>query len=69
MGQQPRNNKDVENQGQWRSNSSDASSGWAGWALAHLEFGISVNPLTTGGQIMPTTLPLAHPDFKAQQHL
>ena len=29
--------------------SSDAASGWAGWALAHLEFGSSVNPITTRG--------------------
>ena len=28
---------------------SDAASGWAGWALAHLEFGSSVNPITTRG--------------------
>ena len=26
---------------------SDAASGWAGWALAHPEFGSSVNPITT----------------------
>ena len=29
--------------------SSDAASGWAGWALAHPEFGSSVNPITTRG--------------------
>jgi hypothetical protein len=28
---------------------SGAASGWAGWALAHLEFGSSVNPITTRG--------------------
>ena len=28
---------------------SDADSGWAGWALAHPEFGSSVNPTTTRG--------------------
>ena len=48
---------------------SDAASGWAGWALAHPEFGSSVNPITTKGQIMPTTSLLAHPDLKTQQHL
>ena len=49
---------------------SDATSGWAGWALAHPEFGSSVNPITTrGGQIMPTTLLLAHPDLKTQRQL
>ena len=26
---------------------SDAASWWAGWVLAHLEFGSSVNPITT----------------------
>ena len=28
---------------------SDASSGWAGWALAHPEFGVSVNPILSRG--------------------
>ena len=28
---------------------SAAASGWAGWAFAHLEFGSSVNPITTRG--------------------
>ena len=28
---------------------SDAVSRWAGWALAHPEFGVSVNPIPTGG--------------------
>ena len=27
-------------------NFSDAASGWAGWALAHSEFGSSINPFT-----------------------
>ena len=27
----------------------DAVSGWAGWALAHPEFGVSLNPFATGG--------------------
>ena len=50
---------------------SAAASGWAGWALAHPEFGSSVNPIITrgGGQIMPTTLLLAHPDLKTQRQL
>ena len=30
---------------------SDAISGWARWALAHLEFGSLVNPFPTKGQI------------------
>ena len=28
---------------------SAAASGWAGWALAHPEFGSSVNPISTRG--------------------
>ena len=33
---------------------SAATSGWAGWALAHPEFGSSVNPITTrGGRLCP----------------
>jgi hypothetical protein len=28
---------------------SDASSGWAGWALAQPEFGVSFNPIQTRG--------------------
>ena len=43
---------------------SDAASGWAGWALSHPEFGVSVNPIPTRGQIMPTALLLAHRDLK-----
>jgi hypothetical protein len=44
---------------------SDADSKWAGLVLAHLEFGILVNPIPTRGtQIMPTSLLLAHPDLK-----
>ena len=35
---------------------SDTASGWAEWALAHPEFGGSVNPITTREQIMPTSL-------------
>ena len=50
-------------------NISAAASGWAGWVLAHPEFGSSVNPITTRGQIMPTTLLLAHPNLKSQRHL
>ena len=48
---------------------SDAASGWAGWALAQPEFGSSVTLLQPGGQIMPTTLLLPHPDLKTQRHL
>ena len=43
---------------------SAAASGWAGWALAHPEFGVSVNLIPTRGQIMPIVLLPAHPDLK-----
>ena len=37
---------------------------WAGWALVHPEFGVSVNPIPTRGrQIMPTAL-LLGPGFE-----
>ena len=45
-------------------NFSDAASGWAGWAL-----GVQLTLLQPGGQIMPTTLLLAHPDLKTQRQL
>ena len=32
------------------SHISAAASGWAGWALAHPEFGSLVNPITTKGE-------------------
>ena len=41
----------------------DYSAAASVWALAHPELGSS------GGQIMPTTLLLAHPDLKTQRHL
>ena len=42
---------------------SAAASGWAGLALAHLEFGSSVNPIITRGADFAALL-LAHPDLK-----
>ena len=33
----------------WFDKYSAAASGWAGWALAHPEFGSLVNPITTRG--------------------
>ena len=42
--------------------------GCAGCAMAHPDFDGSVNPISTrGGQIMPTLLLLAHPDFQTFQ--
>ena len=44
---------------------SDVVSRWAGWALAHPDLGFQLNLFQQGrGQIMPTTLLLAHPDLK-----
>ena len=43
----------------------DAASGWAGWALAHLESGSSVNRIITRGTNLSTVLLLAHPDLKS----
>ena len=40
----------------------NALSGWAGWARP--EFGVSIYPIPTRGQIMFTTLQLAHPNLK-----
>ena len=49
---------------------SDAASGWAGWALAHPEFGSSVNPITTRGADYANHITaVAHPDLKTQRHL
>ena len=49
------------------SKGSDAASGWAGLALAHLEFWSLVNPIPTKGNIMPTTLLILHPDLKTSE--
>jgi len=38
--------------------------GELGGLYAHPEIGCSVNPIPTKGQIMPTTLLIAHPDLK-----
>ena len=47
------NKKLSFNQNVWRDHAtmqhSAAASGWAGWALAHPEFGSSVNPIKTRG--------------------
>ena len=40
---------------------------WAWWAIAHPDFGTSVNPIATRkgeGQIVPPTLPLAPQIFR-----
>ena len=43
---------------------SDAASGWAGWALAHPEFGNSVNPITTRGADYAHHITVSPPRFE-----
>ena len=43
---------------------SDAASGWAGWALAHPEFGSSVNPITTRGADYAHHITASPPGFE-----
>ena len=43
---------------------SDAASGWAGWALAHPEFGTSVNPFTTRGADFAHHITASPPGFE-----
>ena len=44
--------------------SSDAASVWAGWALAHLDFGSSVNPITTRGADYAHHITASPPGFE-----
>ena len=43
---------------------SAAASGWAGWALAHPEFGSSVNPITTRGADYAQRITSSPPGFE-----
>ena len=43
---------------------SDAASGWAGWALAHLEFWSSVNPITSRGVDYALPITACPPGFE-----
>ena len=43
---------------------SDAASGWVGWALAHPEFGSSVNPITTRGADYAHHITASPPGFE-----
>ena len=43
---------------------SDAASRWAGWPLAHLEFGSSVNPITTRGADYAHNITASPPRFE-----
>ena len=45
---------------------SAAASGWAGWALAHPEFGSSVNPITTMGADYAHHITASPPGFENQ---
>ena len=45
-------------------NVSAAASGWAGWALAHPEFGSSVNPITTRGADYAHHITASPPGFE-----
>ena len=47
-----------------KSMCSDAASGWAGWALAHLEFGVSVNPIPTRGAEYAHRITACPPGFE-----
>ena len=46
------------------SHVSAAASGWAGWALAHPEFGCSVNPITTRGADYALHITASPPGFE-----
>ena len=43
---------------------SAAASGWSGWALAHPEFGSSVNPITTRGADYALHITASPPGFE-----
>ena len=43
---------------------SDAANRWAGWALAHPEFGSSVNPVTTRGADYAQHVTASPPGFE-----
>ena len=43
---------------------SDAANRWAGWALAHPEFGSSVNPITTRGADYAHHITASPPGFE-----
>ena len=43
---------------------SAAASGWAGWALAHPEFGSTVNPITTRGTDYAHHITASPPGFE-----
>ena len=44
--------------------SSAAASGWAGWTLAHSEFGSSLNPITTKGADYAHHITASPPGFE-----
>ena len=48
----------------WFSEASDTVRGWAGWALAHPEFGSLVNPITTRGADCANHITASPPGFE-----
>ena len=48
----------------WNIPYSAAASGWVGWALAHPEFGSSVNPITTRGADYAQRITASPPGFE-----
>ena len=48
----------------WDTQFSDATSGWAGWALAHPEFERLVNPITTRGADYAHHITASPPGFE-----
>ena len=47
-----------------RPSANDAASGWAEWALAHPEFGSSINPITTRGADYAHHITASPPGFE-----
>ena len=43
---------------------SDAAIGWAGWALAHPEFGVTFNPVQTRGADYAHLITASPPGFE-----
>ena len=48
----------------FKTKHSAAASGWAGWALAHPEFGVSVNPIPTRGADYAHCITACPPGFE-----
>ena len=55
---------EVSTASKFLSKCSAAASGWAGWDLAHPEFGSSVNPITTRGADYAHHITASPPGFE-----